>query len=184
MRRGGFRPRAQAQVGKVVVYGSDGRGGSCFNDMLNRRKVVGIGGGAIGARRCYARMRSPRAGTVPKKSRGGMGARHYRHWSREKCAQSLASYSGDGVLDAVIGGSSLSDVSLRVAVFELPRPLDGSSRRRGPAEDDVSLPEEVVRVGRRGAAAWLRASLTHSSPAGVAYVLSRRSRKRRMSSTK
>ena len=73
MRRGGFRPRAQAQVGKVVVYGSDGRGGSCFNDMLNGRKVVGIGSGAIGARRCYARMRSPRAGTVPKNTRGEWG---------------------------------------------------------------------------------------------------------------
>ena len=70
MRRGGFRPRVQTQVGKVVVYGSDGRGGSCFNDMLYGRKVVGIGGGAIGARRCYARMRSPRAGTVSKNPRG------------------------------------------------------------------------------------------------------------------
>ena len=34
MQRGGFRPRGQTQVGKVVVYGSDSRGGSCFNDML------------------------------------------------------------------------------------------------------------------------------------------------------
>ena len=73
MRRGGFRPRVQAQVGKVVVYGSDGRGGSCFNDVLYGRKVVGIGGGAIGARRCYARMRSPRAGTVPKHPGGEWG---------------------------------------------------------------------------------------------------------------
>ena len=73
MRRGAFRPRAQAQVGKVVVYGSDGRGGSCFNDTLYGRKLVGIGGGAIGARRCYARMRSPRADAVPKNPRGGWG---------------------------------------------------------------------------------------------------------------
>ena len=73
MRRGGFRPRVQTQVGKMVVYGSDGRGGSCFNDMLYGRKVVGIGGGVIGARHCYARMRSPRAGTVPKHPRWEWG---------------------------------------------------------------------------------------------------------------
>ena len=64
MQRGGFRPRGQTQVGKVVVYkvvvyGSDSRGGSCFNDMLYGREVVGNGGGAIGARRCYARTRTP-----------------------------------------------------------------------------------------------------------------------------
>ena len=73
MQRGGFRSRAQAQVGKMVVYGSDGRDGSCFNDILYERKVVGNGGGAIGARRCYARMWSPRAGTVPKIPRGEWG---------------------------------------------------------------------------------------------------------------
>ena len=80
--------------------------------------------------------------------------------------------------------SSLSDVSVREARLEFPRPLDGSSRRRGPAEDDVSLPEQVVRTGRQEAEAWLRASLTHSAPAGVAYALSKRSRKRRISSTR
>ena len=64
---------------------------------------------------------------------------------------------------------------MRVALLGFPRPLDGSSRRRGPAEDDVSLPEEADRAGRREAAAWSRASLTHPAPAGVAYALSRKS---------
>ena len=74
MQRGGFRPRGQTQVGKVVVYGSDSRGGSCCNDMLYGKGVVGDGGGAIGARRCCARMRTPRTGTVPKDPRGNGGA--------------------------------------------------------------------------------------------------------------
>ena len=60
----------QSQVSKVVVYGSDSRSGSCFNDMLYGREVVGNGGAAIGARRCYARTRTPRTGTVTKNSRG------------------------------------------------------------------------------------------------------------------
>ena len=49
-------------------------------------------------------MRTPQPGTVPKDPGGGMGARHYPRQSREKCAQSLASYPDDGVLGAVIGG--------------------------------------------------------------------------------
>ena len=103
MRRGGFRPRVETQVGKVVVFGSDSLGGSCFNDMLYGREVVGIGGGAIGARRCYARMRSPRAGTVPKNPRREWG-RVTIVFSRVIDTQSLAYCPGDGVLDTGVGG--------------------------------------------------------------------------------
>ena len=57
-------------MSKVVVYGGDSCSGSCFNDLLQGKGIVGSGGGAIGARGCYARMRASRAVTVPKNSRG------------------------------------------------------------------------------------------------------------------
>ena len=71
-----------------------------------------------------------------------------------------------------------------MALFELPRPLEGSSRRRGRAEDAVSLLEEADRASRRGVAAASRTSCTHPWPAGVAYARSTRSRRLRMSPTK